>query len=549
MRKLSRTWMSVVALGALVLAGSALTTSAGAPTASSFVPMAPCRLFDTRTGTDNIGPRAAPIGPGETYTTPAWGTNGDCTIPNGATGLSLNVAIVNPTAPSFLTVFPGQTTKPLAASLNWVAGQAPTPNGVTASLGADGSLSFYNLAGTVDLAVDVVGYYELASAGGTGPQGPKGDPGPRPAQIVWVAKSGGDFTTVSAALASITDASSTKRYVINIAPGTYDEPPLSMKSFVELQGSGSSATLIRCTCPGTDLPANGANGAVINVGASVVTTISGLTAINDATGDQYGVGIRTQSTTVTQVVVRDVVVSVVGATSANYGLYLLGGATVTDSAVTATSGSTATAHGVSASGSTVILRRVSASATTGTTGPAAGVYAVSGSTTLTDSTATATAGGAGDSYGFYASGGQFASATGSTLSASSGSGLGTAYGAFMDVPSSFTRSAVSSAAGGTGGSWGVFTTRTSNVRDSTVAGVKIGIESASPLGGGPAYTVVVSGSTVTAPTNTAKTNASTTMRIGNGTLSGGPTLNGGTLSCAFVMDENGTAPAAFTCPG
>ena len=43
--------------------------------------------------------------------------------------------------------------------MNWVAGQVPTANAVTAALSGSGTLSFYNLAGNVDLAMDVVGDY------------------------------------------------------------------------------------------------------------------------------------------------------------------------------------------------------------------------------------------------------------------------------------------------------------------------------------------------------------------------------------------------------
>jgi hypothetical protein len=80
-------------------------------------------------------------------------------IPGDAVGVALDVVIVNPSAPSYLTVFPADADRPLASNLNWVAGQAPTPNAVLADLSADGRLAFYNLAGTVDIAVDINGYF------------------------------------------------------------------------------------------------------------------------------------------------------------------------------------------------------------------------------------------------------------------------------------------------------------------------------------------------------------------------------------------------------
>lgn len=62
---------------------------------------------------------------------------------------------------------------------------------------------------------------------------------------MWVAKSGGDFQTVTAALDTITTASATNRYVIKIAPGTYNEPAgIVLKNYVDMEGSGQTNTVI-----------------------------------------------------------------------------------------------------------------------------------------------------------------------------------------------------------------------------------------------------------------------------------------------------------------
>ena len=153
------------ALGAAIAvslgAGGLLTTSAsiGSGERAVYVPIAPCRVFDTRPGTDNVGPRNTPLGPGDTFVATVRGTNGNCTIPTDAVGLTMNVAIINPSTASFLTVFPADAPRPLAANANWVAGQPPLSNAVTADISADGKIAFYNLAGTVDVAADIVGYY------------------------------------------------------------------------------------------------------------------------------------------------------------------------------------------------------------------------------------------------------------------------------------------------------------------------------------------------------------------------------------------------------
>jgi hypothetical protein len=158
-------WAAIgAAVAVSVGAGGVLTSWAGtSPTLPTvFVPMTPCRLLDTRPAPDNVGARDTALGPTEVFATAGRGTVGNCTIPAEATALSMNVAVINPTAASFLTVYPADATRPVSANLNWVARQAPTPNAVTAGLSADGRLALFNLAGTVDVAIDVVGYYAPA---------------------------------------------------------------------------------------------------------------------------------------------------------------------------------------------------------------------------------------------------------------------------------------------------------------------------------------------------------------------------------------------------
>lgn len=148
--------------GAVWIAGAAGDTSSAQ---ASLVAIAPCRLMDTREAYQ-VGPRSTPLGADDTYNAAVWGINGDCTIPTSAVAVSLNVTAVSPSAPSYLTVFPSDATRPTASNLNFTSGQV-VPNAVTAKLSADGELSFYNLAGTVDVIADVVGYYTAtASAGG-----------------------------------------------------------------------------------------------------------------------------------------------------------------------------------------------------------------------------------------------------------------------------------------------------------------------------------------------------------------------------------------------
>ncbi len=70
------------------------------------------------------------------------------------------------------------------------------------------------------------------------------------ANVIVVAKSGGDFTDPIAAMASITDASAINHYLIKIMPGEYiintsNEVHLFLKPFVDIEGAGENVTKIK----------------------------------------------------------------------------------------------------------------------------------------------------------------------------------------------------------------------------------------------------------------------------------------------------------------
>jgi hypothetical protein len=156
-------WAAIGAAIAVSVGAGGLMSASAAPISSgeraTYVPINPCRVMDTRQAPETKGPRNSPLQANETHTITVWGLQGDCNIPDDAVGVVMNVAAVNPTASSFLTVYPGGSALPLAANLNWVAGQPPLSNAVTADLSATGTLSFYNKFGSVNVAADIVGYY------------------------------------------------------------------------------------------------------------------------------------------------------------------------------------------------------------------------------------------------------------------------------------------------------------------------------------------------------------------------------------------------------
>jgi hypothetical protein len=61
--------------------------------------------------------------------------------------------------------------------------------------------------------------------------------------LVIVAKSGGDFVSIQAAIDSIGDAAEDNPYLVWVAPGVYEEQ-VTMAPYVHLQGAGQGATIV-----------------------------------------------------------------------------------------------------------------------------------------------------------------------------------------------------------------------------------------------------------------------------------------------------------------
>lgn len=150
---------TVVTLGAGGGFGLARATSPAGATA--YVPLAPCRLFDTRPAPNTVGPRSTPLGEGQTMTVTARGISGNCTVPASATAITINLTAAPwATANTFLTMWPSGGGRPNASNLNVKAGDvAATPNLATVTLSADGKFDLYNAFGQVNVIGDVLGYY------------------------------------------------------------------------------------------------------------------------------------------------------------------------------------------------------------------------------------------------------------------------------------------------------------------------------------------------------------------------------------------------------
>ena len=101
---------------------------------------------------------------GASFTLPTGGLG---TVPRSATAASLNITVVSPAASGFITVWPCGVNRPLASNINFEAGTV-IPNGVIASLGADGAACLYSSVET-DVVVDLAGWFDTEAYFGATP--------------------------------------------------------------------------------------------------------------------------------------------------------------------------------------------------------------------------------------------------------------------------------------------------------------------------------------------------------------------------------------------
>ena len=146
-----------------------------------------------------------------------------------------------------------------------------------------------------------------------------------PGNVIVVAKSNGDFTSIQAAINSITAASSSNPYLVWVGPGWYNET-VTLKPYVHLQGAGQGVTFIQAAAP---------NGAVL--------TLSNDTTVRDLNVSNIGMGATNYGMygeNVTGVQVSNVYVEAGGGGATNIAIGLRGDTQVTLENVTAFAGKT-----------------------------------------------------------------------------------------------------------------------------------------------------------------------------------------------------------------
>jgi hypothetical protein len=138
-----------------------------------YTPVTPCRIVDTRSGaggTLNAGDTRNWLASNPSGTFVAQGgsaTNCGIAVKPAAVLVNLTVAGTQ-SGPAFLTAWPFNQAKPLAASLNWVAAGTQVANAIILPLCTGGECtsdwSLYASSGT-ELIVDVMGYFAAPTGG------------------------------------------------------------------------------------------------------------------------------------------------------------------------------------------------------------------------------------------------------------------------------------------------------------------------------------------------------------------------------------------------
>ncbi|TWP32715.1 M15 family metallopeptidase [Leekyejoonella antrihumi] len=159
-------WVALVVLGVGMVSGPAAIAApsigqhpAQSTTTVRFAPLTPSRVLDTRLG---VGAAKAQAAAGSTTKLQVTGRGG---VPDaGVAAVVLNVTVVDPSGPGYVTVYPAGARRPTASNVNYVKSQV-IANQVIAKISADGAVDVYTRQAT-QLVVDVTGYYLTGAAYG-----------------------------------------------------------------------------------------------------------------------------------------------------------------------------------------------------------------------------------------------------------------------------------------------------------------------------------------------------------------------------------------------
>jgi uncharacterized repeat protein (TIGR03803 family) len=126
-----------------------------APSPTQFVPVAPCRVVDTRSSSGTFGGPSLPGGAFRSFPI----AQGVCNIPSTATGYSLNATLVpiqnHPVA--YMTIWPTGQNQPVVSTMNSLDGRIKA-NAAIVPAGTNTAVSVY-VTDTTNIVLDIDGYF------------------------------------------------------------------------------------------------------------------------------------------------------------------------------------------------------------------------------------------------------------------------------------------------------------------------------------------------------------------------------------------------------
>lgn len=384
------------------------------------------------------------------------------------------------------------------------------------------------------------------------PTAPGGGGGGSYARVVVVAQSGGDYTSIQAALNSIGDAAWDNRYLVWVAPGRYVER-VTMKPYVDIEGAGEQATRILYTgSPWSD------TGTVVGADEAELRFLT----VENTGGSDVATAICNNGSSPH---LTHVTAVATGGTSANYGVANWSGSAATLTRVTASAAGNNKSYGVYNYASSPTLLDVTATAS-GAANDNFGVANQAGGLPILRDVTAAAAGGI-RSYGVYNTNTAPEMTGGSAVA----SGANYSYGVYNDAASpTIARMTIQSS--GAINSYGVYNAGYSAPRMTTVliqalggnictgvynfhseptiqnsvihasgGGSNYGINNQTDVG---VYTVRVNNCQITGTNNTiiiAGSGGAFDVYVGASLMDGGPVSIGsglGNVTCAGAYDEN-----------
>lgn len=148
---------------AFVIFGVSMLVGARVEAQTTFFPMAPCRIVDTRDASIP-NPNGGGLGAIAGSAVRNFQMRGfsRCGIPTTAKAVSLTVTVANPSTAGYVTLYPSNIAQPAISNINFSGGEAGVANGAVVMLSTlTNDLScFMGTTTATHVVLDVAGYYQ-----------------------------------------------------------------------------------------------------------------------------------------------------------------------------------------------------------------------------------------------------------------------------------------------------------------------------------------------------------------------------------------------------